>query len=139
MAVIGRIHRLGAALNDELRVVFDQAGLSDGDFDILASLRRAGSPYSLSPGQLAQTTMVSSGAITKRVDRLIERGLVERSVSDLDARGRRVALTPAGLALVNDLVVAHLANEERLLAGFTHAERAQLTSLLRSWCERLDA
>ncbi|MEI2714016.1 MAG: MarR family transcriptional regulator [Nocardioides sp.] len=133
MGIIGRLHRLGDALHRELRPVFEAAGLTDGDFDVLAALRRAGEPYELSPSALAQTTMVTSGAITKRADRLIELGLVTRRVGDGDARSRVIALSNAGLELVDRLVVEHLANEERLLAGLTDLERTRLEALLERW------
>ena len=89
MGVIGRLHRLADALHAELRPVFAEAGLSDGDFDVLASLRRSGTPYQLTPGELAASTMVTSGAITKRLDRLEEKGYVTRTVCADDARSRR--------------------------------------------------
>ena len=96
LGVIGRLHRLADTLNVELRALFAEAGLSDGDFDVLASLRRAGAPYALTPTELAATTMVTSGAVTKRVDRLEAQGYVTRTVSADDARSRVIALTPAG-------------------------------------------
>ena len=90
---------------------------------MLASLRRAGAPYRLTPTELAGTTMVTSGAVTKRVDRLVQQGLVERSVSETDGRGRVIALTPAGKEVQERLHPQHLANEERLVAALD-AERA---------------
>jgi DNA-binding MarR family transcriptional regulator len=131
MAVIGRVHRLGALLETELRTVFAEAGLGNGDFDILATLRRAGEPFRLSPGELSASAMVTSGAVTKRVDRLVSKGLVERSVSADDGRGRVIQLTPEGRALTDELVVRHWANEDRLLAALDPEERAQLVALLR--------
>ena len=101
MAVIGRLHRLADLLEGELRTVFASAGLGNGDFDVLASLRRSGAPYRLSPGDLSATTMVTSGAVTKRVDRLEQKGLVKRSVSDADGRGREIELTPRGKKLTD--------------------------------------
>lgn len=133
MGIIGRLHRLAARLDEELRPVFAEAGLGDGDFDVLASLRRSGAPYELTPGQLGATTMVSSGAVTKRVDRLVAAGWVERNVCADDARSRRVRLTEAGLALVDDLVGRHVANEHRLVASFTASERTELARLLEAW------
>src|SRR5688572_765796 len=115
MLLVGRIHRLAGLLDQELRPVFAQAGLGNGDFDVLASLRRAGAPYQLTPTELAGTTMVTSGAVTKRVDRLVKQGLVERSVSETDGRGRVIALTPAGKEVQERLHPQHLANEDRLL------------------------
>ena len=133
MGVIGRLHRLAAALDAELRAVFAEVGLSDGDFDVLASLRRAGTPYQLTPGELAATTMVTSGAITKRIDRLEDRGYVTRTVCADDARSRKIRLTRRGVTLIDDLVPKHLANERRLLSGLTDLERTRLAGLLESW------
>lgn len=139
MGVIGRLHRLAARLDDELRPVFAAAGLASGDFDVLASLRRSGAPYELTPGELGATTMVTSGAVTKRVDRLVAAGLVERTVCADDARSRRVRLTDEGFRLVDDLVERHVANEHRLLAGLTERQRASLAHLLETWGRALDA
>ena len=130
MIVVGRIHRVGELLDQGLRPVFAQADLGNGDFDVLAALRRAGAPYRLTPTELAGTTMVTSGAVTKRVDRLVRQGLVERSVSETDGRGRVVALTPAGKELQERLHPQHLANEDRLLGALDADERRQLGDLL---------
>ena len=138
MGLIGRLHRLAGVLDAELRPVFASAGLGDGDFDVLASLRRAGTPYELSPGELSASTMVTSGAVTKRVDRLRALGLVERSVSADDARSRRVRLTDKGIALVDELVERHLANEHRLVAGLSDLERTRLAHLLETWGKALE-
>ena len=138
MGVIGRLHRLADALHAELRPVFAEAGLSDGDFDVLASLRRSGAPYQLTPGELAASTMVTSGAVTKRLDRLEEKGYVTRTVSVEDARSRRIRLTEAGIALIDELVPRHLDNERRLLAGLTGLERSRLAHLLEAWGRTLD-
>lgn len=137
MGIIGRLHRIADALHAELRPVFAGAGLSDGEFDLLAALRRSGAPYELTPGELAATTMITSGAVTKRVDRLVAAGLVTRSVADHDARVRRIRLTDPGVELVDRLVVAHLANEERLLSSFSDLERSRLTHLLAQWARDL--
>jgi DNA-binding MarR family transcriptional regulator len=130
MLVVGRLHRAADLLDQELRTVFAEAGLGNGDFDVLASLRRAGPPYRLTPTELAGTTMVTSGAVTKRVDRLVKEGLVERTVSETDGRGRVVALTAKGKKLQERLHPLHLANEERLLAPLDADERRQLAGLL---------
>lgn len=139
MGVIGRLHRLALLLDEELRPVFAAEGLGDGDFDVLATLRRAGAPYELSAGQIAQSTMVTSGAVSKRVQRLEDAGLVGRTVDERDARGRRVRLTPAGLEVVDRALEAHVANEHRLVAGLTADERRQLAGLLRRWSLALGA
>lgn len=137
MGLIGRLHRLAALLNDELRPIFAEAGLGDGDFDVLAALRRSDPPHELTPGQLAATTMVTSGAMSKRIDRLERLGLVRRAVSDDDARSRRISLTEEGFALVDELLEKHVANEHRLVAGLSVAERSRLARLLEEWGRHL--
>ena len=138
MLVIGRLHRLAEILDQRLRPPVAAAGLGNGDFDVLAALRRSGPPYRLTPTELAATTMVTSGAVTKRVDRLIRQGLVERSVSETDGRGRVIALTAAGKELQERLHPAHLANEDRLLGALDADERRQLAGLLSKLLVSLD-
>ena len=128
--VIGRIHRIAAALTPELVAVYGRHGLGEGEFDVLATLRRQGAPYALTPGELGERTMVSSGAVTKRVDRLEARGLVERRAHPSDGRSRTVALTAAGRAVVDAAMDEHVLNEARLLAGLDPDERAALADLL---------
>ncbi|RRR98666.1 MarR family winged helix-turn-helix transcriptional regulator [Glycomyces terrestris] len=130
MLVVGRLFRLAEDFDRRLRPPFAAAGLGNGDFDVLAALRRSGEPYTLSAGDLSRTVLVTTGAITKRVDRLEAKGLVARSVTDEDARGRRIALTPAGLALTDELMGVHLANQARLLEPLSAAEREALAALL---------
>lgn len=138
-AVIGRLHRLADTLNHELDLVYAEFGVGDGEFDVLATLRRSGSPFELTPGELADSTMVSSGAVSKRVDRLTAAGLVSRRVSDTDARGRVVTLTADGRSLIDRAFTRHIANEHRLVGAFTDAERVQLAGLLEKWVLALDS
>lgn len=128
--VIGRIHRIAAALTPELVEVYNRHGLGEGDFDVLATLRRQGAPYALTPGELGERTMVSSGAVTKRVDRLVSAGLVERRPSASDGRSRTVVLTAAGHRVIDAAMDDHVVNEARLLAGLDPEERAALADLL---------
>ncbi|MGB0099997.1 MAG: MarR family transcriptional regulator [Nocardioides sp.] len=137
--IIGRLHRLADALTEELVAVYGQFGLGEGEFDVLATLRRAGAPYELAPGALAAQTMVSSGAVTKRVGRCVEQGWVTQRVGDGDGRGRVVALTPRGLALIDEAFEAHMANEHRLVGLLDELERARLAHLLERWGRALDA
>ena len=132
-AVIGRLHRLAAHLTDELNVVYRRHGLGEGDFDVLCALRRAGNPFERTPGELAASTMVTTGAMTKRVDRLEAAGWVTRRTSEHDARGRVVALTPAGQALIDRAFGEHIANEHRLLETISDDERRQLRTVLTRW------
>ncbi|MDQ6642744.1 MAG: MarR family transcriptional regulator [Actinomycetota bacterium] len=138
MTVIGRISRLAELLDRRLRPVFTEVGLGNGDFDVLASLRRSGEPFRLTPTELSASMMVTSGAVTKRVDRLEREGLVERTVSDADARGRVIALTPKGRTLVERVHPLHLANEDGLLDALDAGERTQLAGLLRKLLVSLD-
>jgi DNA-binding MarR family transcriptional regulator len=138
MEVVGRLHRVGAILEEGLRPVFAEEGLGNGDFDVLATLRRAGAPYTLSPSEITATAMVTSGAVTKRVDRLERAGLVERTRSDDDGRGRRVRLTDDGRRLTDAVTERHWANEDRLLRALSAEERAVMVGLLRKLLLDLD-
>jgi DNA-binding MarR family transcriptional regulator len=131
--LFGRLHRLADRLREELEVEFRRHGLGEGEFDVLAALRRAGPPYELAPGELARHTMVTTGAASKRIDRLEAGGLVSRRVSAEDARGRVIALTEAGKRVIDDAFTTHIANEHRLQQPLTEEERRQLESLLATW------
>jgi len=136
--VIGRLHRLAGHLTEQLCVVYRRYGLAEGEFDVLATLRRAGAPFERAPGELAQFTMVTTGAMTKRIDRLERDGLVTRRRSTTDGRGRVVALTQAGRDLIDRAFADHMANEHRLLADLTTDEAARLESLLTGWLARVE-
>jgi len=136
--VIGRLHRLADRLRDELVAVYREHGLGEGDFDVLASLRRTGEPFELPAGELARHTMVTTGAMTKRVDRLAAAGLVTRRPDASDGRGRRIALTPRGRDLIDAAFTDHMANEQRLVALLPDADRAALARILKGWLARLD-
>ena len=135
--VIGRLHLVAGLLTDELVAVYAQHGLTEGDFDVLATLRRAGAPYERTPGELAEHTMVTSGGMSKRIDRLEGAGLVSRRASSTDGRGRVVALTPDGLERIDAAVTAHLANERRLVDELSPADARALERILTAWLGRL--
>jgi DNA-binding MarR family transcriptional regulator len=137
--VIGRLHRVAARLTEELVAVYAEYGLGEGEFDILATLRRSGRAQELTPGDLAASTMVTSGAATKRVDRLVGRGLVTRRVSKVDTRRRVVTLTEEGRALIDRAFEAHIANEHRLIAPLSQTDRTRLATLLEEWGNALGA
>jgi len=136
--VIGRLHRLAGHLTEQLLVVYRRFGLGEGDFDVLATLRRAGEPFERAPGELAQFTMVTTGAMTKRVDRLERDGLVTRRRSTTDGRGRVVALTPAGRELIDAAFTEHMHNERRLLDELSTEDAAALEPLLARWLARFE-
>jgi DNA-binding MarR family transcriptional regulator len=131
--VIGRLHRLAGHLTEQLAVVYRRYGLGEGEFDVLAALRRAGEPFERAPGALAGYTMVTTGAMTKRLDRLERDGLVTRRPSTSDGRGRVVALTAAGRELIDRAFTEHMRNERRLLDYLTPQDATQLESLLSGW------
>jgi DNA-binding MarR family transcriptional regulator len=118
-------------------MVYAEFGLGEGEFDVLATLRRNGAPYAMTPSDLSEWTMVSSGATSKRVDRCVERGWVTRSVSEHDGRVRLVRLTPSGRRLIDRAFTAHIANEHRLLAELSPADRRSLADVLERWAARL--
>jgi len=130
MLVVGRIFRLAHVLDGALRPPFAAARLHGGDFDVLAALRRAGAPYLARPHELSTSLLVTTGAITKRLDRLEAAGLVERRERADDGRGKLVRLTAAGLELTDRLMEQHLATQRRLLAALTLQEAEQLQALL---------
>ncbi len=137
--IIGRLHRVAAVLDGELDLVYREFGLGDGEFDVLATLRRAGAPFELTPGELGESTMVSSGTVTKRVDRLMLTGLVSRRTSETDGRGRIIALTAKGRRLIDRAFTRHIANEHRLVGSLSERERLDLAALLEKWGRSLGA
>jgi DNA-binding MarR family transcriptional regulator len=132
IGVLTRIRRIGKLLEDDRRRTLARLGVDAATLDLLSTLRRAGSPYRLSPGQLAHRALVSAGAISQRVARAERAGLVERVRAGRDGRAVQVTLTPAGHALVDRTVDDLLRHEEALLASLTGPERARLAGLLRT-------
>ncbi|MGD9529694.1 MAG: MarR family winged helix-turn-helix transcriptional regulator [Pseudonocardia sp.] len=130
LAVIGRVSRLSRLVDKVLAVNFARFGLENWMYDVLATLRRSGEPYALTAGELVRQSMVTTGAITHRVDRLAERGLVERE-QGTDRRTVVVRLTPAGVALVDEVIGAHTRTEHEILARLDDTQRAALADLLR--------
>ena len=130
MGVVGRISRLAQLLQVELERVFAAHGVTGGEFDVLASLRRAGRPYRLTPTELSKALMVTSGGMTKRLAALEERELIRREPDPNDRRSTAVSLTREGKRLVEKILPEHVANEARLLGDLTSRERAELGRLL---------
>jgi len=129
--VFSRITRLARLLDLARRDAFTAHAIEPWEFDVLAALRRAGSPYRLSPGQLLRETMVTSGTMTNRIDRLSERGLVEREADPSDRRGVLVGLTSAGKNAVDGAFETLLASERDLLSELSASERKSLAELLK--------
>lgn len=137
MGVIGRLSRLSPLIGAELTKAFAAHGLDRPSFDVLATLRRSGPPFSLTPAELMRSSMVTSGAITQRLDRLEARGWVTRKPSESDGRGVNVALTEEGLALIDAALPDHVQNEERILGVLSSEQRDQLADILRTLLESL--
>ncbi|HEX6421179.1 MAG TPA: MarR family transcriptional regulator [Acidimicrobiales bacterium] len=131
VGVIGRVSRLSRLVDRRLAANFARHGIENWMYDVLATLRRQGAPYELTAGDLVRQTMVTTGAITNRVDRLVERGLVERAAAG-DRRKVIVRLTPRGLDLVDEVVATHLDTEREILAPLSARQRSQLAGLLRT-------
>src|SRR3954470_1839043 len=132
MEVLSRVTRLSHHLDRARRQAFTEHGVESWEFDVLAALRRAGHPYELSPGRLLRETLVTSGTMTNRVDRLEARGLVERLPDPYDRRGVLVRLTPTGRTTVDGALEGLLSRERDLLAGLDTAEQRRLAELLRT-------
>jgi DNA-binding MarR family transcriptional regulator len=131
MAVIGRISRISRHIDQGLQNKYSEFNLLAGEFDVLASLRRSGPPYQLTPTELFNVLMLSSGAMTNRLDRLEDAGLIKRRPNPDDRRGLLVSLTEKGIELMDKAYPAHIANEEELLSALTISERELLIALLR--------
>ena len=131
MEVLSRVSRLSRHLDVARRAAFAEHGIEQWEFDVLAALRRAGPPYQLSPGQLLRETLVTSGTMTNRVDRLTGRGLVERLPDPRDRRGVLVRLTPQGRETVDGALVSLLELERPLLGALAAEDRDRLAGLLR--------
>ncbi|MEO6700692.1 MAG: MarR family transcriptional regulator [Jatrophihabitantaceae bacterium] len=129
--VLSRISRIGQLLDERRSQAFAEHGLATHEFDVLAALRRSGPPFQQTPGQLIEATHVTSGTMTNRLDRLVERNLVVRRAHPVDGRQVLIRLTPLGRRRVDAALVALLGTEEALLAGLTGSQRAALTTGLR--------
>lgn len=138
MGLIGRISRLSLILRSEMEKTWATFGLNPASFDVLATLRRSGPPYRLSPGDLIASTMVTSGTMTNRIDKLVAAGLVERTPNPEDGRGFLIGLSEKGFTLVDEAVAAHVETQQKLLADLSDAEREQLDNALRGFLEKID-
>jgi DNA-binding MarR family transcriptional regulator len=131
MVLLGRLAE--AALKtarNRLNPLFAEHGLQPGEFDVLATLRRSGAPYALTPTDLYEAAMISSGSMTNRIDRLEKVGLVERRPNPADKRGTLVALTAGGLRLIDTIIGLHVANQHSIISGLDAREQEQLSQLL---------
>lgn len=132
MEIFGRMARIQKHL-ERLRVeALSHYGFKEGEFDVLATLRRAGAPYRLTPTELYRSLLVTSGAMTNRIMRLESAGMVERVADPNDRRSSQVALTAQGKALIEQAVVTHTEIQELVLASLGAEQRHALARLLRA-------
>ena len=131
LQVLSRVTRLALHLDRARRASFAAFGLEPWEFDVLAALRRAGEPHELSPSALTAATLVTSGTMTNRIDRLVRRELVERRADPSDRRGVLVRLTGRGALQVDDALADLLGRERGLLAALSPAQQAALAHQLR--------
>lgn len=133
MGLIGRIKRLSLCLSREMEKTWAAHGLNGASFDVLATLRRSGPPFNLSPGDLMATTMVTSGTMTNRIDQLEKAGFVERVRNPDDGRSFLISLTEKGFAVIDAAVTAHVRTQEKLVSGLSEDERGKLDGLLKTF------
>jgi DNA-binding MarR family transcriptional regulator len=132
MEVFGRIFRISRLIGDRVERAYAPFGIGRGEFDVLATLRRSGEPYTLSPSQLSATLMLTSGGMTGRLDKLERAGLVQRIPDPADRRALRAQLTVKGRQLVDEAVTAGLAEQAAALSQLPAEQRTQLAGLLRT-------
>ncbi|MFJ6326442.1 MULTISPECIES: MarR family winged helix-turn-helix transcriptional regulator [unclassified Rhizobium] len=133
MGLFGRMRNLTLHLAREMEKTFAGFDLNSANFDMLATLRRSGEPYTLSPSDLMETMMVTSGTMTNRIDQLEKAGLVARSQNPNDGRSFLVSLTPKGFELIDAAVTAHVETQVRLISTLSEEERTALDGLLRTY------
>lgn len=131
MGLLGRLGRLRDHLAREVEATLQAHDLNSSSFDVLATLRRAGHPYQLSPSELLAAMMVTSGTMTNRIDQLEKQGLVQRLPNPQDRRSLLIALTDKGFAVVDQAVTDHVANQHRLVAALSPTQQGELDHLLR--------
>ena len=139
MGIFGRFGRVWAHATTAIEATLAEWNLQLGEFDVLATIRRAGPPFTVAPSRLTRALMLSPSGITSRLDRLEKAGLIERKASPDDRRSLLVVLTAAGKRVVDQAVTAHVANETQLIAALSAAERRTLDQLLRTLLRSLEA
>ncbi|MGP9808565.1 MarR family winged helix-turn-helix transcriptional regulator [Halomonas sp. AOP12-C2-37] len=131
MGTLGRIKRLNHYLMRAMEKTWSRYDLNGASFDVMATLRRAGAPYALSPGDLMASTMVTSGTMTHRINVLEKAGLIKRVKNPDDGRGFLISLSPQGLEVINEAVIAHIETQAQLVAALTDEQVVQLDNLLK--------
>ncbi|MFB9866383.1 MarR family winged helix-turn-helix transcriptional regulator [Vreelandella sulfidaeris] len=133
MGTLGRLKRLNHVLMRAMEKTWAEYGLNDSSFDVLATLRREGPPYALSPSDLMASTMVTSGTMTHRLQQLEKAGLIERVKNPADGRGFLISLSDKGFALIDEAVAAHVQTQAQLISSLSPTQREQLDGLLKQF------
>ena len=139
IGMIGRVHRISDRIADERRATYAEHGVGSGEFEVLAALLRMGPPHELSPTDIAGWTLVSTGAVTKRVDRCVEQGWVTRRSAQQDGRGRVIALTDKGREVAAAVYESHIRTLHALVEPLEEDERTGMADLLEKWGRALGA
>ncbi|MGH3392705.1 MAG: MarR family winged helix-turn-helix transcriptional regulator [Actinomadura sp.] len=130
IGVFGRVRRVAEMSRHELEAYLAPHGLTPKSFDVLANLRRGGHPYRKTPSELAESSLLSSGAMTGRLDSLEAQGWIRRTPHPTDRRVMYAELTPEGVALIDEVMALHLANEDSLLDDLSKEQREQIAAAL---------
>lgn len=138
MGTLGRLKRLNQSLMRRMEQTWAAYGLNDSSFDVLATLRREGPPYALSPSDLMASTMVTSGTMTHRLQQLEKAELIERVKNPADGRGFLISLSEKGFALIDEAVAAHVETQAELVSGLSDKQRAQLDALLKQFLNSVE-
>jgi len=138
MATVGRVKRLGTIFSREMEKTFSRFGLHMASFDVLATLRRSGSPYALSPGDLMASTMVTSGTMTNRIDQLEKARLITRTQNQMDKRSVLIALTDEGFELIEKVIGEHVKTQTELTESLSAQEKAVLDKILKKMLQSFE-
>ena len=133
MAIIGRLQRTARHLSIGMAKTFEKFELNGASFDVLATLRRSGPPFAMTPTDLMQSMMITSGTMTNRIDQLEKRQLVERLSNPQDGRGSLIKLTTQGYQLIDDAIGQHVKTQTLLLDGLNDRQKKQLNQLLQDF------
>ncbi len=131
MAIMGRLMRIAKYMETRVAELHKRYDLKMGEFDVLATLRRAGTPYRLTPSALIDSMMLTSGAMTNRLDKLEKKGLISREHSKEDRRSVTVELTSDGLTLIDNLILEHVEVQHDLIRGLSDEEKIQVNKALK--------
>ncbi|MER2496106.1 MarR family transcriptional regulator [Vibrio neptunius] len=133
MAIMGRLLRIAKHMETEVTQLHKRYDLKLGEFDVLATLRRSGSPFRLTPSELIDSMMLTSGAMTNRLDKLESKRLIAREHSKQDRRSVTVQLTDEGFTLIDKIIEEHAQVQQKLVKGMNSNQKRQINQILKGW------